>query len=146
VRDKERKKKLAELQGEEDYVKEGFHPWISEAPVAIVACVSEKIYHDRYNEPDKLVNGKEIEWPTPYWFFDAGASCMIVMLAAVDLGLASAFSGVKRVKEVKELLGIPDHFHPVGVISIGYGDKDVKSPSLKRGRRAWHEFVHYEKW
>jgi len=56
------------------------------------------------------------------------------------------FSGVKRVKEVKELLGIPDHFHPVGVISIGYGDKDVKSPSLKRGRRAWHEFVHYEKW
>jgi len=115
VRDKERKKKLAELQGEEDYVKEGFHPWISEAPVA---CVSEKIYHDRYNEPDKLVNGKEIEWPTPYWFFDVGASCMIVMLAAVDLGLASAFSGVKRVKEVKELLGIPDHFHPVGVIDL----------------------------
>jgi len=86
VRDKERKKKLAELQGEEDYVKEGFHPWISEAPVAIVACVSEKIYHDLYNEPDKLVNGKEIEWSTPYWFFDVGASCMIVMLAAVDLG------------------------------------------------------------
>ncbi|MEM0075554.1 MAG: nitroreductase family protein [Nitrososphaerota archaeon] len=146
VRDAERKKRLAELQGEEEYAKAGFHRWISEAPVAIVACISEKIYHDRYSEPDKLKNGREIEWPTPYWFFDAGASCMIVMLAAVDLALASAFTGVTRVHEMKELLGIPDHFHPVGVISIGYGDKDVKSPSLKRGRRNWNEFVHYERW
>jgi nitroreductase len=146
VMDKYTKKKLAELQGEEEYTRAGFHRWISEAPVAMVACVSEKIYHDRYREPDKLKDGKEIKWPTPYWFFDVGVSCMIVMLAAVDLGLASAFSGVTRVREVKELLSIPEHFHPVGVISIGYGDRDVKSPSLKRGRKPWSEFVHYEKW
>jgi len=54
VTDAELKKKVAKLQGEEDYGAAGFHKWISEAPVAVIACVSEKLYHDRYNEPDKL--------------------------------------------------------------------------------------------
>jgi nitroreductase len=147
VTDPELKKNIAKLQGEEDYHSAGFDKWISEAPVAIVACVSEKLYHDRYNEPDKLDDrGKEIEWPTPYWFFDIGAGCMIILLAAVDAGLAAAFTGVFDVKEMKELLGIPAHFHPVGVISIGMGAKDVKSPSLKRGRRKWADVVHYNRW
>lgn len=142
----ETRRRIAELQGEENYAAAGFHKWISEAPVSLVPCVSEKLYHDRYNEPDKLEDGKEIEWPTPYWFFDIGAGCMIVLLAAVDAGLAAAFSGVFDVKGMRALLGIPAHFHPVGVISIGHPMKDVRSPSLKRGRRAFGEFVHYERW
>ena len=147
VTDPELKKKVARLQGEEDYSAGGFDAWMSEAPVAIVACVSEKIYHDRYNEPDKLDDkGKEIEWPTPYWFFDIGAGCMIILLAAVDSGLSAAFSGVFDVKGMKELLSIPPHFHPVGVISIGKGGKDKRSPSLKRGRRGYADVVHYEGW
>ena len=147
VTDPEVKKKVARLQGEEEYKAGGFHGWISEAPVAIVACVSEKAYHDRYNEPDKLTDeGKEIDWPTPYWYFDVGAGCMIILLAAVDSGLAAAFSGVFDVGGVRGLLGIPSHFHPVGVISLGNGGKDVKSPSLKRGRRKPSDVVHYEHW
>ena len=147
VTDPELKKEVAKLQGEEDYSTSGFHRWISEAPVAIVACVSEKLYHDRYNEPDKLnEEGKEIEWPTPYWFFDVGAGCMIVLLGAVDAGLAAAFTGVFDVPRMKKLLGIPPHFHPVGVISMGRGAEDVKSPSLKRGRRQWSDVVHYDRW
>jgi nitroreductase len=147
VTDAETKKRVAELQGEGDYSSAGFDKWISEAPVAVIACVSEKAYHDRYNEPDKLdEEGKEIFWPTPYWFFDIGAGCMIILLGAVDAGLAAAFSGVFRVKEMKELLGIPDHFHPVGVISIGHGAPDKKSPSLKRGRRPSKDVVHRERW
>ena len=143
----ETKRRLAELQGEGDYAKSGFDRWISEAPVALVACVSEKLYHDRYNEPDKLnEDGKEIEWPTPYWHFDIGAGCMIILLAAVDSGLAAAFTGVFDVSGMRELLGIPAHFHPVGVISIGRGAKDVRSPSLKRGRRPAVDVVHYDRW
>jgi len=147
VTDMETKDKVAKLQGEGDYSAMGFHRWISEAPVAIIACVSEKLYHDRYNEPDKLdENGKEIEWPTPYWFFDIGAGCMVLLLGAVDSGLAAAFSGVFDVKGMKELLGIPAHFHPVGVISIGHGAPDVKSPSLRRGRRKWADVIHHDRW
>lgn len=147
VTDAELKKKVAKLQGEEDYGAAGFHKWISEAPVAVIVCVSEKLYHDRYNEPDKLnEEGKEIDWPTPYWFFDIGAGSMLVLLGAVDAGLAAAFTGVFDVQGIKDLLGIPAHFHPVGVISIGRGAEDVKSPSLKRGRRKWADVVHYDKW
>jgi nitroreductase len=148
VTDVELKKKVAKLQGEDGYGAAGFHKWISEAPVAIVACVSEKLYHDRYNEPDKLnEEGKEIDWPTPYWYFDIGAGSLLVLLGAVDAGLAAAFTGVFDVQGMKDLLGIPAHFHPVGVISIGHGRADdVKSPSLKRGRREWADIVHYDKW
>jgi nitroreductase len=147
VTDVEVKKKVAKLQGEDEYQASGFHKWITEAPVAIVACISEKLYHDRYNEPDKLnEEGKEIEWPTPYWFFDIGAGCMIILLGAVDAGFSAAFTGVSDVPGMKKLLGIPAHFHPVGVISVGRGAADVKSPSLKRGRRKWTDVVHYDKW
>ena len=142
----EMKRKIGVLQGETEYVGAGFHGWISEAPVDIVACVSEKLYHDRYNEPDKLEDGKEIEWPTPYWFFDIGAGCMLILLAAVDAGLAAAFSGATDPPGLRKLVGIPEHFHPVGVISIGHPSKDKRSPSLKRGRRPPGQVVHYERW
>jgi nitroreductase len=148
VTEQELKKKIGELQGEVDYYASSrFHKFVSEAPVLVVACTSEKIYHDRYREPDKLnEDGTEIEWPTPYWFFDIGCVCMLVFLAAVNEGLAAAFTGVFRVDQMKQLLGIPNHFHPVGVLSLGYAAKDVKSPSLKRGRRPLKEVVHYEHW
>lgn len=141
------KKEVGRVQGEEDYFAKRFHKFVSEAPVLIVACTSEQLYHERYREPDKLQeNGTEIHWPTPYWYFDIGCACMLIFLAAVDEGLAAAFTGVERVEEMRKLLGIPEHFHPVGVISLGYPAKDVKSSSLKRGRRPVKEAVHYEHW
>jgi nitroreductase len=148
VTERDLKRKIGELQGEVDYYASSrFHKFISEAPALVVACTSEKIYHDRYREPDKLNDdGTEIEWPTPYWFFDIGCVCMLIFLAAVNEGLAAAFTGVFRVDQMKQLLGIPNHFHPVGVLSLGYAAKDVKSPSLKRGRRSIEQVVHHEHW
>ena len=142
------RKKVGEIQGETDfYAGRRFHKFISEAPTLIVACASEKIYHDRYREPDKLKeDGTEIEWPTPYWYFDLGCACMLIFLAAVNEGLAAGFTGVFRVDQMKQLLGIPTHFHPVGVISIGYAAEDVRSPSLKRGRKPLKDVVHYKRW
>jgi nitroreductase len=146
VKDPEAKKKIG---GEERVLENGFHNFVSYTPVLIVVCVSEEIYHRRYREPDKLdEKGNEIEWPTPYWFFDAGAASMIILLAAVDLGYSAAFSGIPRADfpKLRELLGIPEEFHPVGIISIGRAAPDKKSPSLKRGRRRWEDVVHYEHW
>lgn len=148
VTEADMRKKIGILQGEEDYhAGRRMHRFISKAPVVIVACVSEKLYHERYREPDKLrSDGTEIEWPTPYWFFDVGAASMIILLAAVNEGLAAAFAGVFHIKPMRELLGIPERFHPVGTISLGYADKDVPSPSLKRGRRLKAEIIHREHW
>jgi nitroreductase len=145
VRDKETRRKLALAQGEEGYVKDGFDPFISGAPVVIVPCVSEKIYLDRYREPDKLgPDGKEIAWPVPYWYFDIGAGCMIVLLAAVDRGLAAAFAGTPDPVGVSRLLDIPASFHPVGTISIGHPLPDKRSPSLRRGRKPRSAQLFYE--
>jgi len=144
VRDAATRRKLAEAQGEEGYVQGGFDPFISGAPVVLVPCVSEKMYHDRYREPDKLDDGKEIDWPVPYWYFDIGAGCMIILLAAVDRGLAAAFAGTPDPAAVRGILGIPDHFHPVGTISLGHPLPDKRSPSLKRGRKPVSSQVYFE--
>lgn len=59
------KREIARLYGEDEaYVRSGIHPFISEAPVLVVACTSEAAYHRRYQEPDKLQeDGTESEWP-----------------------------------------------------------------------------------
>lgn len=120
-----------------------------DAPLLVVPCVSEKLYHDRYREPDKIrPDGTEIEWPVPYWYFDVGCSSLLILLAAVDEGLAAYFAGAFRPELLRDELGIPHQFVPVGVISIGYPDyeRHVPSPSLKRGHRPLNEVVHYEHW
>jgi nitroreductase len=145
IRDPKTKKAIG---GEEAFLPNGFHNFVSYAPVLIVVCVSEQLYHKRYTETDKLQDGKEIEWPTPYWFFDAGASSMIILLAAVAMNYAAAFVGLERadIIKVRKLLGIPEEFHPVGVISLGKPAPDKKSPSLKRGRKKFEQVVHFEQW
>jgi len=120
-----------------------------DAPVLVVPCVSEKLYHDRYHDPDNIhTNATEIEWPVPYWYFDAGCASLLVMLTVVDEGLAAYLAGAFRPDLIRKELEIPDHFVPVGVISIGYPDYDrhVPSPSLDRGRRPLSQVVHSQHW
>jgi nitroreductase len=147
VTDPAAKQAIAELCGETSYVAGGFHPFISGAPVLLVPCVSEAAYHRRYQEADKTgEDGVEIAWPVPYWHMDIGCSAMIVLLAAVDEGLAAGFAGLHDLAAFRALFGIPEEVTPVGVIPIGHRAPDVPSPSLKRGRKTNAEFVHREKW
>ena len=147
VNDKAKKLEIAALFGEKSYVESGFHPFISGAPVLIVPCTNEAAYHRRYQEPDKLrQDGTEIDWPVPYWFMDIGAAAMVILLAAVDEGLAAGFAGVWNLDELRDLLGIPDEVTPMGVIPIGHPAPDKRSPSLKRGRRPLREVVHHGAW
>jgi nitroreductase len=141
------KRKIADLCHEEEYIQGGFHPFISQAPVLVVPCTSEAAYHRRYQEPDKVdESGKEIDWPVPYWFMDVGASVMVVLLSAVNEGLAAGFAGVHDTQALRSLLGIPAEVTPMGAIPIGYPAEDKRSPSLKRGRKPFEEVVHHERW
>lgn len=148
VTDPAKRKEIARLCGEEEYYTgQGFGPWISKAPVMVIACVSETAYHKRYQEPDKVQpDGSEIDWPVPYWYMDIGCAVMILLLAVVNEGLAAGFTGTHDWEPVREVLGIPDDVLPVGVIPIGHKAPDVPSPSLKRGRKPQEDYVHYEKW
>lgn len=148
VTDPDTRKRIGELAGEEGYTSGGFHPFISAAPVQIVICTSEKVYKDRYREPDKKPDpdAEEAEWPSPYWHTDAGCALMLILLAAVNEGYASAFVGLWNVREMQDLLGIPEHFWPIGVAMIGKGAPDVRSGSLQRGRRKLGDVLHRERW
>jgi nitroreductase len=147
VTDPEMKRRVAEVCGEQHYVEAGWDPWISEAPVLVVPCTSEEAYHRRYREPDKLQdNGTEIEWPVPYWFMDIGCAVQILLMAAVDGGLAAGYAGALDLDALRSLLGIPAEVTPVGVIPIGHGAPDKRSPSLKRGRKPEGEHAHWERW
>jgi FMN reductase [NAD(P)H] len=148
----ERLRAVADAVGEEFYVEQGFEPWISGAAAHIVVCTREADYHERYRQPDKLDDGEEIAWPVPYWHVDAGAAAMLVLLAAVDEGLAAGVFGIpaERMDAVRALLGIPGEVAVVEVITLGYPAADTASDRLSsrgtRPRRALDELVRWERY
>jgi nitroreductase len=147
VTDADQRRRVAESCGESSYAEDGFGNWISECAAQFVPCVSEEIYRSRYREPDKMAPGsEEMDWPTPYWWIDIGKTSMVVMLAAHDVGLAAGFAGPQDVPALKAVLGLPDEFHPVGVIPVGRPLPDKRSPSLRRGWIPFEEFAHWDRW
>jgi FMN reductase [NAD(P)H] len=149
VTDPDRRRRLAEQVGEASYTSQGFDPWISEAPALFVPAVSAKVYVDRYNEPDKRdpsePPGTADEWDVPYWWMDIGCTVMLILLAAVDEGLAGGFAG-GDFDGIRAELEMPDDFVPVGVIPVGRPLADKASPSLQRGWRGIDEFARWEAW
>ena len=146
VTDPARRRELARICGEEAYDDLGMGPWISECAAQFVPCVSEAIYHRRYQEPDKVRDdGTEIDWPVPFWWVDIGATMQTIMLAAVDEGLGCGFIG-PDVDGLQAYLGIPHEFVPIGVMPVGRPLPDFRSPSLKRGWAPFEEFARWEDW
>ncbi len=127
-------------------------PWLESAPVHVLVCTREDDYHDRYRQPDKLEGGQEIDWPVPFWFVDAGAALMLLLLAAIDEGLAAGLSGVPReaAERLRTSFGIPDGVTIVALVTIGHGAPDpawsaVTSRRTVR-RRQPAEVVSWERW
>ena len=145
VTDAATRRQIARLADEEQYVAAGFDPWISRAPVHIVVCVSEAVYRARYAEPDKAGDNEQ-HWPVPYWWVDAGAAMMLILLAAVAEDLSAGFLGSHAMEDLAALLGIPDDVAPIGVVTVGHGSDDRRSGSLDRGRRDRSLTVHHERW
>jgi nitroreductase len=147
VTDEDRRRVIAELCDESAYVAAGFDPWISRAPAHVVVCVSEAAYHRRYQEADKVgEEGQEIDWPVPYWWVDAGASLMAILLAAVDQGLAAGFLGAHSLPDLGRLIDLPPEVSPIGVVTIGKPAADRRSGSLDRGWKDPARVIHWERW
>jgi nitroreductase len=126
---------------------------IAGAPVLMVISANEEQYHARYNEADKLAatDGVEVTWPVPYWFVDAGALMMLVLLAAIDEGLAGAFIGHPDQKQIfDDLLGLPPDVVPIGLALMGKPAEDPDTERLtaafKKRRRPREEVVRWERW
>jgi nitroreductase len=131
---------------------EGVEPWFETAGAQVFVMTRENDYHDRYQRDDKLEDGEEIVWPVPFWHVDAGAAMMLVLLAAIEEGLAAAVYGIFGDDETKlrDLLRIPDDFTLVAGISIGYPLPDPgwssKTSRATQRRRTVDEVVHWNAW
>jgi nitroreductase len=119
------------------------------APVIVVPHANKSAYLDRYAQPDKgWTDRDESRWPVPFWDIDTGFASLLMLLTAVDEGLGACFFGIppEQTGSFKEAFGVPAEFNPIGAITIGYRAEDVRSGSLKRGRRPVDEVVHHGHW
>jgi len=127
-------------------------PWLESAPVHVLVCTREADYHERYRMPDKLDDGEEIDWPVPYWFVDAGAALMLLLLAAIDEGLAAGVSGVPReaAAELRDAFGIPDDVMVVALVTMGAAAPDpgwsAVTSRRTQPRRPPADIVRWERW
>jgi nitroreductase len=143
---------LAEIAKEES--SDGAEPWFQSAPAHVLVLTREQDYHDRYTSPDKLdaTGGTEIVWPVPYWHVDAGAALMLVLLAAIEEGLAAGVYGIQLDDQPRwrELLRIPDELAIVAGITLGYGAPDPewskRTSRATQRRRTIDELVHWNTW
>ncbi|MGH7776684.1 MAG: nitroreductase family protein [Candidatus Dormibacterales bacterium] len=142
------KRRVAAAVGEREHDGGPFGAWVGRCGAQFVPCVSERLYHERYRQPDKVLpDGSEIEWPVPFWWMDVGCTVMLVLLAAVEEGLAAGFAGPgEGLAPLREALGIPDDHAPVGVIPVGRPLPDARSPSLRRGKVAEADYLHLNGW
>ncbi|MEW6277180.1 MAG: nitroreductase family protein [Candidatus Eremiobacterota bacterium] len=138
----DRRRQVAHLAGEESYAARGFDRWLSGAPVHVVLVAHAEEYRRRYAEADK----GGMDWPVPYWWVDAGAAFMRLVLAAHEEGLGAGFLGAHRLEGVERLLGIPSEASVVGLVTLGRPAPDRPSGSIRRGRRNLEEIVHWETW
>jgi nitroreductase len=124
-------------------------PWLArmrQAPALIVIFSNKDAYLERYAEPDKGWSDRdEQRWPVPYWHIDAGMAALLLLLGAVDAGLGACFFGVpgERWAALRAAFEVPAELTPVGVVSLGYPAPDLRSPSLRRGRRPLDDVVAY---
>ena len=140
---------LAQLGSTDD---EQLEPWFESAPAHVLVLTREADYHERYTKDDKLQSGREIDWPVPFWFVDAGAALMLVLLAAIDEGLAAGVYGVRVEDEARwrTLLGLPDDLRIVAGATLGRALPDpewskVTSRATQR-RRTLEELVRWNRW
>jgi nitroreductase len=128
--------------------------WFGTVAAHVLVLVREQDYHDRYNQSDKLAitGGTEIRWPVPFWHVDAGSALMLVLLAAIEEGLAAGVYGVTVEDDARwrELLRIPDDLAIVGGVTIGVAapdpDRERRSSVFSQRRRPLEEVVHWNTW
>ena len=130
----------------------GREPWLESAPVHVLVCTREDDYHERYRQEDKLVDGDEIEWPVPFWFVDAGAALMMLLLAALDEGLAAGLTGVEgtAADAIRGQFGIPEDVAIVALVTIGVPAPDpgwsAVTSRRTKPRRAESDSIRWERW
>jgi nitroreductase len=125
IKNKETKRKLAELKGKEN------EECILESKFIVAVCVDKKRSERR-------------------WIEDGVCAVTNILLTAHDLGLGAVYvtgysiSNPEITEQIKKILKLPESVIPVVLIPIGYPDPSEKIE--KKQLRRIDEMIHYEKW
>ena len=106
--------------------------YVAEAPVVIVTISDTRRSARRYGR-------RGVEF---YSVIDGAFASLLVLLASVEQELGAVFVGAYDDDAVREILGLPDHVRPIGIIPIGYC---AEGPDRAR-RRSPGEIVHNERY
>ena len=136
VRDKEKKKKLSEVTGNQVYV--------DKAPVFLVFVMDfykTNIGAEKYGR--KQVIHESVEG-TAAGVFDAGIAMGAAIIAAESLGLSVVpIGGIRRnPEEVIELLELPEFTYPVCGLVLGYAENQSK----QKPRLPFETFKHVDRY
>jgi nitroreductase len=118
-----------------------------ECPLLIVTHSNKSAYLDRYAQPDKGFTDRDDSWwPAPYWDIDTGMAALLILQTAVDNGLGACFFGLPQetIPNYRKAFGVPNEFHPIGAVSIGYSAEPVRD--LRSRRKSADEVIHRGRW
>ena len=155
VTDPEKRTELAKILSASGWTTvDDREPWLESAAALVLVCTREDDYHERYQQEDKLAatGGEEVDWPVPFWFVDAGAALMMILLAAIDEGLAAGLTGVEGAAavQIRERFGVPADVAIVALVTIGVPAPDPGWSAITsrrtNPRRAPAESVRWESW
>lgn len=152
VQDKEVKEQLAAACRWTPGAPKG-HAFIAEAPLAIVACGSEKGAISRYYfkegevtlAPGQAVPAEIVRSPGKHqnlWDVDVAIAVDHLILAATEEGLGTCWVAALNEQEVKKVLSVPEDMRVLSVIPIGYTD----SWPEPRPRKSLEELISYDKY
>src|SRR5690606_33692819 len=110
IRNDSVKQKIVECTFMGYFSKGGNHQeWIKDASVIIVACANQKRTKARYGEAGIIGS-----------IIDVSAAVQNLLVAVAGLGLATCWVGGFDEEKLKEVLEIPSHVKPIGVLPIGF--------------------------
>ena len=143
ISEKQNIKTMAKYSNEELYVAKGFEKWLSKSISLFLIIINEEAYHKRYTEVDKNSSTNSKDWPTLYWYVDAGAAMMNCMLLIEETGLKSGFLGSHNmdIKNIKNHLSIPDEYLLLGFVTAGIEKvNNNKNKETKRKKIIHNEY------
>jgi len=106
--------------------------FIAEAPVVIVVCADTSRLATRYG-------ARGVHFCS---IVDEAFAAMIILLTVMNEGLGCCFVGAFHDDRVSQVLRLPDHVRPIGIIPIGYpAEGPEKSPRIPLER-----IVHEDTW
>lgn len=105
--------------------------FISKASHVIVVCANMKRVTPYGNRGHEL-----------YTIQDTAAAIQNMLLAVVDLGLASCWIGAFNENMVVEILDLPSYIRPVAILPIGFSDAGPKEST----RIPIEDLIRFERW